>query len=235
MAHKTIIREPKEEKATESAPSKTVDTHHSRLRFFAVVVVAAALAVGCNGVKKAQSPSTPANPKAPVAPDQKNKAQSADTFDGNHENLQMGEGADWRSGFHLRLSDPHLAVIAHGFDNEGASALVLQLDIENDGAGQVNIPLKDLPCAARDLNGIPLKGASGEVREVYQAPQILSTPLEIGQKRSSVIGYELPQSGSEVTLKCSLPYATGTSNIMSGPEPSAGAMATWKVDTSELR
>jgi hypothetical protein len=72
------------------------------------------------------------------------------------------------------------------------------------------------------------------VPEVYETPLAFSIPLEPNQERNKAIGYELPQQRSETTLKCSLAYATGTSNILFGPEPPLDATATWKVDVSDF-
>ncbi len=170
------------------------------------------------------------------------EAQRAGAFEGKREDLEMGDTAHWRSGFHLRLSNPHLArcrterCLPQTQTSQGADwgkpALVVQLEMWYDGQGTIELD-GGLPCAARDLNGVPLQSTRA-VPEVNQGPQIFSTPLEPGQERSKAIAYQLPKQGSEVTLKCSLAYATGVSTILFGPEPPREDTATWTVDVSEL-
>ena len=163
--------------------------------------------------------------------------QRPDLFTGKHDNLSMGDTADWRSGFHMRLSSPHLSAERPNpqqkrAGQEGAPAVVMQMDIWNDG--DMTIPLKSTPCAARDTNGLALK-ETHLVEEASGSQSIFKTPLEPGQTRSSPVAYVLPSSGGPtMTFKCSLAYATGIMNIMSGPDPPPEATATYPLDTSTL-
>jgi hypothetical protein len=215
-----------------------------KIKLWVLMVALAPLLVACGGEEATEERGEASSPQeewSTASPERKGElqkeAQTASVFEGEHEDLEMGQTADWRSGFHLRLSDAHLATAnpdpqQRKAGHSGDLALVVQAEIWNDG--QTPVQFKgSYPCAARDPNGIPLQGESG-VPEVFQAPRVFSTPLEPGQERAAPMGFTLPQEGSEMTLKCSLAYATGASNTMLGPEPPAGATATWNVDTSEL-
>jgi hypothetical protein len=161
---------------------------------------------------------------------------AADASAGKHEDLEMGQAADWQSGFHLRLSDPHLGTETQTPKQQragepGTPAVVMQMEIWNDG--QSPVLLKSTPCAARDPDGLPLM-ETHLVPEVGSGGSIFGRPLEPGQQRSKAVAYVLPQSGSTLTLKCSPVYATGQLNIMSGREPPREATATYNLDVSNL-
>ena len=171
------------------------------------------------------------------APGGTTQGQRPNTLSGEHENLKMGDTADWRMGFHMRLSDPHRVLGPPDPKQKrprysGTPAVVMQVEVWNDG--EETVPLKSNLCSARDENGFPLKMTSA-VREVYKSgPPVYSTPLKPGQERSSPQAYELPQSGATMTFECSLAYGTGDMNILMEPEPPKEATVAYTLELSSL-
>lgn len=218
---------------------ETVKKAHLVVLSLGLLVVGSCGVGGQSGGERASDTTTPVEETAAraQAPGGTTQGQRPNVFTGEHENLKMGDTADWRMGFHLRLSNPHRVLGPPDPKQKrprysGTPGVVMQVEVWNDG--EETVPLKSNLCSARDENGFPLKMTSA-VREVYKSgPPVYSTPLEPGQERSSPQAYELPQSGATMTFECSLAYGTGDMNILMEPEPPKEATVAYTLELSSL-
>lgn len=195
-------------------------------RITIATLLLALVALGACGQQEQASEDAPPAP-APAPPP---APKTPELFEGDHEDLEPGETAVWKSGYRVTILSPIQTQVLDrsptmNEPDAGKPALALDLTVDNS-QGTVPIEMKFRHCEGQNVNGEMLKHVITP-ENVNQPQRIGQAPLEPGQKRSERIALLLVGDTSEVTVICSPGYSSGATSHESVPP--SNISSSWKI------